>query len=209
MTLVKICGITNLHDALDAAEAGADMLGFNFYDKSPRYVGVNAVCDILREVNVKAVGVFVNDELRHVCEIAAAARLDAIQLHGDEPPEFVRDLAAASGLEIIKAFRVGDGFHTGPIFECRADAVLLDSFAKNEFGGTGESFDWRIAVEVAAMGKRLYLAGGLSPENVAEAIDAVHPYAVDACSLLESAKGRKDATKVRRFIANAKGYDDI
>jgi phosphoribosylanthranilate isomerase len=209
MTLVKICGITNLQDALHAAEAGADMLGFNFYEKSPRYVGANVACDIVREVNVKAVGVFVNDEPRHVCEIAGAARLDAIQLHGDEPPEYVRHLAAASGLEIIKVFRVGDGFHASSVLECDADAVLLDSPAKNEFGGTGVRFDWRIAAEIAATGKRLYLAGGLSPENVAEAVDAVHPYAVDACSLLESAQGRKDATKVRRFIANAKGYDHV
>jgi phosphoribosylanthranilate isomerase len=203
MTKVKICGITNLEDALQSIKFGADALGFNFYEKSPRYIRPEKAREIIDQLphNIFKVGVFVNENLNEITEIAKVAGLDAIQLHGEETPEFAADLKTKSSLEIIKAFRVSPDFKPGDILKYKVDAVLLDAYSPNEHGGTGETFDWTIARKI---GSKMYLAGGLSPENVAEAIAAVRPYAVDACSCLEITKGVKDQDKVKRFIENVK-----
>ena len=202
MTKVKICGITNLKDALLSVKFGANALGFNFYGKSPRYISPEKARAIVEQISadVLKVGVFVNELQEKILETAETAKLDAIQLHGDEAPEFIDELKAQTNLEIIKAFRVSAAFKPEDILQYKIDAVLLDAFSATDYGGTGESFDWRVARKVREIVPKMYLAGGLSAENVAEAIANVEPFAVDACSLLEESKGVKNAEKVRDFI---------
>lgn len=202
--IVKICGITNLEDALAAVEAGADALGLNFYRRSPRYVAPEEARRItpLLPQGVLKVGVFVNeDEPEQVARIADEVGLTAVQLHGDESPEYCR---ALRGRFVIKAVRAGRDFEPESVCSYEADAILLDAFSEKERGGTGRVVDWSVARRVRELVPRLFLAGGLAPENVAAAIDAVGPYAVDACSLLESAPGRKDPERLRAFVAAAR-----
>ncbi|MET0752453.1 MAG: phosphoribosylanthranilate isomerase, partial [Pyrinomonadaceae bacterium] len=146
------------------------------------------------------VGVFVNEYNEKIIEIAKAAKLDAIQLHGDETPEFVRELKSKTNLEIIKAFRVSPKFQPEDVLKYEVDAVLLDAFSPKDYGGTGEIFNWEIAKKVREIFPKMYLAGGLSAQNIAEAIINVQPFAVDACSLLEEVKGKKDSKKIEDFI---------
>ncbi len=206
MTKVKICGITNLEDALLSAKFGADALGFNFYKKSPRYISSENAREIVAQLPPKIlkVGVFVNENLEKIIEIAESAKLEAIQLHGEETPEFARQLKAKTNLEIIKAFRVSENFQPEDVLPYEVDAILLDAYNPKEHGGTGETFDWEIAKKVKEIVPKLYLAGGLSAENVAEAVSKVKPFAVDACSLLEREKGLKESAKVRDFILELK-----
>lgn len=202
MVFVKICGITNLEDALTAVDAGADALGFNFYPRSPRFIAPEEARLIIEQLPeaVMSVGVFVNEgEPEQVAQIARLARLKAVQLHGDESPEYCRRLRER--FIVIKALRVGESFTPESVREYDADAILLDAFASGVRGGTGRVVDWSIARQVRELVPQLYLAGGLSVENVAEAIAIVEPYAVDACSHLEREPGRKDAGRVRAFIA--------
>lgn len=201
-TRIKICGITNIDDALLAVKYGADELGFNFYKKSPRYVSpilAKSITDKL-PVSIFRVGVFVNETLEKIYEIAQVAGLDAVQLHGDEDANFVDRLKASSGLTVIKALRVTPEFNARDAVDYDADAILLDGYSTKERGGTGDTFDWNIAGRVSALVPILYLAGGLTPENVADAVRKVRPYAVDVCSRIESKPGKKDAEKLERFI---------
>jgi phosphoribosylanthranilate isomerase len=196
MTLVKICGITTLADAMVAVEAGADALGFNFYRPSPRYIrpeNAREIIDRLPESILK-VGVFVNEDVQSLARIATEANLSAVQLHGDESPEYCHKLA---GQYVIKVFRAGDGVD---VETYGVDAIMLDTKDDLLRGGTGRVFDWSIAQRTNDSTPKLFLAGGLSPENVAEAITTVRPYAVDACSSLEESPGRKDHTRVRAFV---------
>ena len=209
MTLVKICGVTSLDDARAALDAGADMLGFNFYRQSPRFIEPIAVRKILeslrserRDEPVTAVGVFVNEPSPDaVMEFVAAAGLDAVQLHGDESVEFCQRLRKLlSGKSLIKVLRVIGRFTPTETEAYDADAIMLDSFHGEMRGGTGHVFDWAIARSVRDSVPRLFLAGGLSPENVARAIAQVQPYAVDACSSLESSPGQKDVERMKAFV---------
>lgn len=202
MTKVKICGITNLEDALLSAKFGADALGFNFYEKSLRYITPEKAREIIEKLpeNILKVGVFVNETLEKISEIAEIAKLDALQLHGEETPEFARELKRKTNLEIIKAFRVSPEFKPEDVLQFDADAILLDAYNPKENGGTGETFDWEIAKKVQEIFPKMYLAGGLSSENIVRAILEVKPFAVDACSSLECEKGIKDSNKVRSFI---------
>lgn len=202
MTKVKICGITNSEDALLSAKFGADTLGFNFYSKSARYVTPETVREIVEQIpaNVLKVGVFVNESLDKIVEIARVAKLDALQLHGEEAPEFAAELKARTNLEIIKAFRVSSDFVPEDVLRYKVDAILLDAYSPKEHGGTGETFDWEIAKKVREIFPKMYLAGGLSHENIREAVERVKPFAVDSCSSLESKKGIKDLQKVKEFI---------
>jgi phosphoribosylanthranilate isomerase len=202
MTRVKICGITNLEDALLSAKFGADALGFNFYAKSPRSLALEKAREIIEQLppEILKIGVFVNESLEKICEIVGIAKLDAIQLHGEETPKFVRQIKAKTNLEIIKAFRVSPEFKPEDVLQYEIDAVLLDAYSPKEHGGTGETFNWEIAKKVQEIFPKMYLAGGLSPENVAKAIENVQPFAVDACSCLEIRKGFKDAQKLKNFI---------
>jgi phosphoribosylanthranilate isomerase len=203
MTKVKICGITNLKDALVAIDAGAFALGFNFYSRSPRYIDPTAarnIVDALPE-GVMCVGVFVNESKPEtVAQVADQAGVAAIQLHGDESTEYCR---AFQDRFIIKALRVDSNFTPERAIEFKTQAILLDAFSPVAFGGTGHTVDWSLAQKTRALIPKLFLAGGLTPENVGEAISVVRPYAVDACSCLESSPGQKDATLTRAFVANA------
>ncbi|HEV7684088.1 MAG TPA: phosphoribosylanthranilate isomerase [Pyrinomonadaceae bacterium] len=203
MVLVKVCGITNLDDALAAADAGADALGFNFYRRSPRYLAPQAARTIVDQLlenypNALTVGVFVNESLEAIKEIAEVAGVSALQLHGDESPEYCE---ALKGRHLIKAFSTSKGFVPEKVLDYDVQAIMLDAADKGAFGGTGKLSNWSVARETRALVPRLFLAGGLSAENVAEAISEVNPYAVDACSRLESAPGRKDHARMREFVA--------
>jgi len=201
-TKVKICGITNLEDALWSAKFGADALGFNFYEYSSRYILPEAARDIIEQLPLKIlkVGVFVNESLEKIIEKATIAKLDALQLHGEETPEFASYLRAETNLEIIKAFRVSSEFKPEDVLKYDVDAILLDAYSPKEYGGTGEVFDWEMAKKVRKIFPKMYLAGGLSVKNIEDAISIINPFAVDACSCLEKEKGRKDFDKVRLFV---------
>lgn len=204
MTLVKVCGITSLADALAAVDAGADALGFNFYRPSPRYIAppdARKIVDRLPE-SVLKVGVFVNEGLHSVVRIAAEAGLSAVQLHGEESPEYCRELA---GTYVIKAFGAGDNLN---LEAYGVDAIMLDTKDDLLHGGTGRTFDWSIAQRTNKSVPKLFLAGGLSPDNVAEAIKRVRPYAVDACSSLEERLGKKNHDRMRAFVKAVRSVAD-
>jgi phosphoribosylanthranilate isomerase len=211
MTKVKICGITNLEDALLSAKFGADALGFNFYVNSPRYILPEVAREIIDELpeNVLKVGVFVNEDLDKIIEIAKTTNLDAIQLHGEETPEFAKELKTKTGLEIIKAFRVSEDFKPEDVLQYEVDAILLDAYSPKEHGGTGETFDWEIAKKVKEISPKMYLAGGLSEKNVSEAILFNKPFAVDACSCIEYEKGKKNREITQIFILTAKSKINV
>jgi phosphoribosylanthranilate isomerase len=192
---LKVCGITSLDDALAAIDCGAEYLGFNFYPKSPRYIApasARAIIELLPE-GVISVGVFVNESRpEDVVEILRGSGAQMAQLHGDESPDYCAGVGAE---RVIKALRVGDDFDARSVLDYPASAVLLDAFDAKLYGGTGKTANWRIAREAAKL-TRVFLAGGLSPDNVVEAIRAVEPFAVDVNSGVESAPGRKDASKL-------------
>ncbi len=200
MTLVKVCGITNLADARFCADVGARLLGFNFYPSSPRYIApphARRIVELLPP-SVACVGVFVNeDSPERVASLAAAAGVTFVQLHGDEPPEYCR---ALKGCSVIRALRVSRDFVPEQAASCGTETVLLDAFRADVYGGTGRTFDWSVALATRALVPKLILAGGLTPENVGEAVARVRPFAVDACSSLECAPGMKDAERVRAFV---------
>ena len=208
MTLVKICGITNLNDALAAILAGADALGFNFYKPSARYITPQAAREIIEQLpdSVLTVGVFVNeDSPQAVMNIANEAKITALQLHGDESPEYCRELAANT--LVIKTLAVSENFNPKTAQTYQVDAIMLDTRDNRLRGGTGRVFDWSIAQQVSQIVPKLYLAGGLSPENVEEAINQVRPYAVDACSSLEERPGSKNHERMRAFVDTVRGVN--
>ena len=206
MTKVKICGITNLEDALLSAKFGADALGFNFYEKSPRYIAPEKAREIIKELpqEILKVGVFVNEDLKKIVRIAETAKLDALQLHGEETPEFVRQLKQKTNLELIKAFRVSPDFAPEDVLNYETDAILLDAYSPKEHGGTGETFDWEIAKKVQEIFPKMYLAGGLNHENVIRAIYDTKAFAVDVCSGIEIEKGLKDKIELINFVSKVK-----
>ncbi len=199
MTRIKICGITNLTDAQLAADLGAHALGFIFYKKSPRYVAPDKARHIIGHLPpfVATVGVFVDEDGATVREIASLSGLDWIQLHGSESPEYCRSL----GRRVIKGFRVkGEEIYAQLTeYQGAAQAFLLDTYKTGTPGGTGETFDWQLAREVRKCGP-IILAGGLTPDNVAEAIRIAQPGAVDVASGVEASPGKKDDGKLRAFI---------
>jgi phosphoribosylanthranilate isomerase len=203
MLRVKICGITSLDDALHAVRSGADALGFVFHAASPRYLFPEQAASIIRALPpfVQAVGLFVNTDSAIVNATADLCRLDLVQLHGDEPPDYC-DLIHR---RVIKAFRVKEIASIEPIRDYRVAGILLDAFSPNEYGGTGLTFNWEIALAAGKYGP-VILAGGLTPENVRQAVEKVAPYGVDVSSGVETAPGRKDPEKVREFIRQARGW---
>jgi phosphoribosylanthranilate isomerase len=202
MFKVKICGITNLNDALAAVKYGADALGFVFYRKSPRYIEPEEALDIIRGLPpfVTAVGVFVDEDRDEVERVMGLAGLDVAQFHGNESPD-----ACLIRRRVIKAIRVREVKDLDAMHKYKVSAYLLDTYAPHTPGGTGEVFDWDIALEAKKSG-RIILAGGLTPENIEEAAKRVRPYAVDVGSGVEAEPGRKDHEKVRLFIERAKGF---
>jgi phosphoribosylanthranilate isomerase len=194
---VKICGITNLEDARLAFELGADMLGFNFYPKSPRYIQPEAAFDIINKLPtfIDSVGVFVNAPLEEIKDIAETGYLNWIQLHGDETPEFC-DQVQFAAIRTIKAIRVRKKADVQKAFAYRTDAILLDAFAPDRFGGSGNQFNWEW---VDYLPMRIFLAGGITPDNVAEAL-SLGVYGIDICSGVESSAGKKDPQKMKRLF---------
>jgi phosphoribosylanthranilate isomerase len=204
MVKVKICGITNLKDARQALEAGATFIGFNFYERSPRYVTPSAAKRIMQSLpkKVKAVGVFVNETENKMLTIVRQIGLSQVQLHGEESPETVARLQRT--LPVIKAIRVRKSFSTTELSRYKnASAFLLDGFDRHRRGGSGKSFRWDIALRAKRVG-RIFLAGGLTPANIGEAIRSARPYAVDVCSGVEAKPGKKDPAAVNNFMRAAR-----
>lgn len=201
-TRVKICGVTSVADGLMAAEAGADMVGLMFYERSPRRITLPVAMVISRALPrfVLRVGVFVNPEEEFVRRAITECNLNLLQFHGDETSEFCTQF----GLMSLKAIRVRDAESVNQLADFQTDAFLLDAHSKNGLGGTGEKFNWDLAAGAQKFGKPIFLAGGLTPENVADAIRQARPFGVDVSSGVESAPGKKDPAKVRAFIAAAK-----
>jgi phosphoribosylanthranilate isomerase len=199
MVRIKICGITNLEDALLAADLGADALGFIFYPKSPRYVAPEAAKEIIAHLPpfVTSVGVFVDEEMSAVSELAEQVGLDWIQVHGQESPDYCRSL----GRRAIKGFRIKDASSLMELepFQGAVQAFLLDTYKTGQVGGTGETFDWRLAQQAKKYGQ-IILAGGLTCENVAQAIKVAQPQAVDTASGTEAEPGKKDPEKLKTFF---------
>jgi phosphoribosylanthranilate isomerase len=193
---LKVCGVTSLEDARASIDCGAEYLGFNFYPKSPRYISPAAARAIIERLpdDVVSVGVFVNEPRpEDVDEILRVSRARMAQLHGDESPDYCASVGAE---RVIKALRAGDDFDARRVLDYKVSAVLLDAFDAKLYGGTGRKANWAVAREAARLTK-IFLAGGLSPENIAEAIRVVEPFAVDVNSGVERAPGRKDASKLQ------------
>lgn len=204
VTKVKVCGVTNVEDALVAVEEGADAVGLIFAP-SPRQVDVEAAREVARALpdGVVKVGVFVDEAPGEVLRISEAVGLDLAQLHGDEGPEAVTAVRDG-GVGVIKAVRVRDAGSLAGLDEYGADLLLLDAYSGKARGGTGERFDWEVAKSVRGRAN-IVVSGGLGPDNVGEAVRYFEPAWVDAVSSLEKAPGKKDPEKVRRFIRAAKG----
>jgi phosphoribosylanthranilate isomerase len=198
---IKICGITSSKDALACAAAGVDLIGLNFCEQSPRCIGPDQARSITRTLpsNIQAVGVFVDSSVGEIRRIAHDVGLRMVQLHGAESPEMCAELA--QGFEVIKALRIDGEFDARRVSAYPTCTILLDTYDEEMAGGTGEVGDWELARETRKVARRLFLAGGLNPENVAEAITIVNPDGVDVCSSLEKASGVKDLGRVRQFVA--------
>ena len=233
---VKICGLTNLEDARVAMKAGADLLGFIFYPKSPRYVAPETVAEIVRAIRdqrsevrsqsavsspqspisslqspastlPKLVGVFVNETVARVAEILAQTGLDYAQLHGNETPEMVAQLQGRA-FKALRPANEDEAFTTvasfAPLGPSAGPSVMIDAYDPHLYGGTGKSADWRVAAALAQQHPGLLLAGSLTPENVAAAIQIAHPWGVDVSSGVEALPGRKDHGKVKAFLQAVK-----
>lgn len=201
MVKVKICGITSIDDALAAVDYGADALGFVFYEKSPRYIPPEKAEQIIRQIPpfVTTVGLFVDLNRDKVEKITTQSNIDVVQFHGNESPE-----ACLLSIRVIKAFRVKELSDLDSLGTYRVSAFLIDAYAEGLFGGTGQVFNWDIAIEAKKFG-RIILAGGLTPDNIEKAVKLVRPFAVDVSSGVEMDKGVKDHKKLKLFIERAKG----
>ena len=197
ITKVKICGITNYDDAMAAMEMGADMLGFNFYRKSPRYVRPEQAAGIIKRLPafIDVAGVFVNSSLDEVREIAAQCQLDWIQLHGEENTEFCGWLAYDSA-KTMKALRIKTADDLRQVDNYSTDAVLLDAYDPKRYGGTGMTFDWNI---IGRIERRIFLAGGINPSNAVAALE-LGVYGIDVCSGVEAEPGKKDHQKMKALF---------
>ena len=204
-TRVKICGITRVEDALEADRQGADAVGLVFYPPSPRALSAQQADEIVRSLPpfVTAVGLFVDEEPARIEEILSRVRIDLIQFHGNEPPDFCEGF----GKRYIKAIRVRDGVDPRSAIERynSADGVLLDTYREGVPGGTGTTFDWGLISR--DIGRSIVLAGGLSPSNVGEAIARLRPHAVDVSGGVEREKGIKDSRKIANFMQEVRRAD--
>ena len=197
MTRVKICGITNIADAQMAVAAGASALGFIFHKKSPRYISPSKARPIIEALPpfVTPVGVFVNASEHAVRDICRLARIATVQFHGEESPGYCKRF---KHFKIIKAFRVSNIFDFKAVLQYKVDACLFDTFAKDAAGGTGKTFNWEL-LKNYKFDKPVILSGGLNPENVRQAVEAVRPYAVDVASGAEKSPGIKDYHLINAF----------
>lgn len=202
LEIIKVCGLTNIGDALFAADEGATALGFIFYEGSPRYVTPQAAAMITATLphEVLRVGVFVDEEPTKIRMVASLAGLNVVQLHGNELPGLCEQLG---DLKVWKVFRVGEEFNVERLSKYKCDAYFLDTASDSVYGGTGRTFPWPVAVEAKQFGP-VIMAGGLDAENVGEAIRQVAPYGVDASSKLERKPGLKDHDKVKAYLEAAR-----
>ncbi len=196
---VKICGITNYEDASAAVDMGADMLGFNFYPESPRYLPPDNAAEVINKLPgfVNTVGVFVNSSFDEIKDTIRQCQLNWVQLHGDETPQFCESLGPLD-VRTMKALRVKEQGDIEKAEQYFTDAILLDAFDPERYGGTGVTFDWNI---IGHIGKRVFLAGGINPDNAAEAI-GLGVYGIDVCSGIEAEPGRKDHKKMKMLFEN-------
>ncbi len=196
---VKICGITNYEDAVAALDMGADLLGFNFYPKSPRFIQADKAAEIISKLPgfVDTVGVFVNAPIEQIHKTRSLCHLDWVQLHGDEDPAFCQQFLSHS-VKTMKAIRVKDQSDIEQAEKYFTDAVLLDAFDPAKYGGTGLTFDWNV---IGHMGKRIFLAGGINPDNAADAVK-LGVYGIDVCSGIEAEPGKKDHEKMKKLFDN-------
>ena len=203
---VKICGMTNLNDVKVAVDGGVDAVGFIFYKKSPRSVTMQTVREIVLELPpfVNSVGVFVDETAEQINKIADRCNLDRVQLHGDESPAFCKKIRR----RVIKAIRVKDIQSLKKLSDYPVSSFLLDTFSEDQYGGTGKVFDWNLAFPAKKYGP-IILAGGLTPNNVRQAIQRIRPYGVDVCSGVESRPGIKDHKKMQAFLKNVKARRKI
>lgn len=210
-TKTKVCGVTNTNDAVACADAGVDFIGLNFSPQSRRCMSPAQGTEITATTRaafpeIKFVGVFVNQERELVENLTRDLALDAVQLHGDEAPPYVDALYAPF---VIKALCVGSEFAALSANRYHCDAILLDTWSEIALGGTGKTFRWSVANEARPFVKRLFLAGGLTPENVSEAIRTVRPFAVDVCTGIEDSPGRKNHDKIKRFVQAVRAANEI
>jgi len=203
MTRIKICGITNKTDAIGAASLEVDMMGFVFYKKSKRYVEPAVVEDIINELPpyIGRVGVFVDEDKGNVLRIAVDAGLDILQFHGNETPEYCKDFC--NKYKTIKAFRIKDEKDLEKVNSYETDFYMFDTYKSDSIGGTGEIFDWNILKDFEIL-KPVFISGGLTPDNVGRAIRELSPYGVDVSTGVEASPGRKDITKIKRFVENVR-----
>lgn len=201
--IVKICGITNLEDAVNSVEAGADMIGFIFYRGSKRYIDPEKAALIVREISSFAlcVGVFVNEDVEEIKKVIDQTMIDVVQLNGDESPEVCERLRSV--VPVIKSFKVSEDFSRDVLKNFDVDFVHLDSFSDGKYGGTGKTFNWDMVTGLSEQWK-IILSGGLNADNVKEAILKVKPYGVDVSSGVEEYPGKKSFEKVKFFIEKAK-----
>ncbi len=199
MVKVKICGITNLEDAKAAVDMGADLLGFNFYPKSKRYITAAEAIGIIEELPtfVDIAGIFVNATVEHIKEVTEQCFLNWIQLHGDETPDFC-DSVFCPGAKTIKAIRVRNPADTEMAQQYYTDAILFDGYDPASYGGTGKSFDWEM---ISQVNKRVFLAGGINPDNAVHAVET-GVYGIDICSGVEKEPGKKDHEKMKLLFEN-------
>lgn len=202
MVKVKVCGITNLEDALASFLYGADAIGFVFYKKSSRYISPKKAANIsaILSKRISRVGVFVDEKAEKVKEAARACRLDMLQFHGNESPAYCRKF---KGYKVIKAFRVDKRIDPDEVRRYKTYAYLFDTYSKSNPGGTGEKFNWKLLAQTAKIKGIIFLSGGLNSGNVRKAVKLLKPDWVDASSLLESKPGKKDHKKIKEFIERA------
>ena len=194
--ILKVCGITNQDDANAAIDAGATAIGFNFYQKSPRYLTLEQACEIRTPLGILRVGVFVNGSRELIEDTCRAVGLHVAQMHGEEVT-----LGEDSAIRTWKALQVRSGFDLEKEDDRLTEALVLDGPAGDLYGGSGKTFDWRL---VKGLTRRIIIAGGLDASNVAQAIEIARPWGVDACSRIESAPGKKDHQKMKEFLSSAR-----
>lgn len=208
MIKVKICGITNIEDALNAVNLGADLLGFVFFNKSPRHISPANAKNIIQSLpkTVNKVGVFVNASEKVVKKIVKTCELDYVQLHGDEDPSFCQKLSGSGKkkLKVIKAFRIKDADSLKDIASYNVEAYLLDAYDKKVLGGSGKNFNWNLVSRIKNLDLSIILSGGLNPKNVKKAIKKLKPYAVDVSSGVEKSAEKKDYRLMKDFILAVK-----
>lgn len=204
MTKVKICGLTNYEDAINAVNLGADYLGFNFYRRSPRRIEKIKAKKIIENLpeNAISVGIFANERIGSIKSVIDFCKIGIVQLSGDEDAKFISNIKKSAGIKVIKSFRIRSRNDAKNTASFNADYVMADSFKKGFFGGTGTGLD--LGFLEGINNKNLFLAGGLTAANVKSAASRIKPYAVDVCSSIEKCPGKKDFEKMKEFIEAAK-----